>query len=340
MNSNVDYEVRPKAARARFAAPIWTLLLLAPFIAEVLSGSTRTSVLFVFIPEVMVWGVGALVCRDLVRRWRAGVPSLLLLGLALSAAEEWIIQQTSLAPLPFPGSHPDYGRVWGVNLVYFLFMLGFESIWVVVVPVHVTDLFFPARSAMPWLRKRWAVVAGFFFLFGGWIAWYGWTQQARPRLHAAPYHPPLGKVVLGLLMIAGLIVLAHLLRNVRSQANSGRRSVPARLTGVIAFVMGGVWFEIIGQQFSPYPVQPFWIAIAAGVAWAVIAWLVFRWLSSSPAWGKSHIFAVTFGATLACMAAPYLSISSWTRVDIIGIIIFDVIALVVFAMLAKKVFAG
>jgi hypothetical protein len=96
------------AVRERFAAPIWTLILLAPFIAEVLSGSTRTSILFVFVPEVIVWGVGALLCRELVRRWRAGGVSLLLLGLALSIAEEFIIQQTSLAPLPFPGSHPDY----------------------------------------------------------------------------------------------------------------------------------------------------------------------------------------------------------------------------------------
>lgn len=340
MNSNVDYEAQPEVARQRFAAPIWTLLLLAPFIAEVLSGSTRTSVLFVFVPEVMVWGVGALVCRDLVRRWRAGVPSLLALGLALSVAEEWIIQQTSLAPLPFPGSHADYGRIWGVNLVYFLFMLGFESVWVVVVPVHVTELFFSRCAAVPWLRKRGAVVAGFFFLIGSWIAWYGWTQQARPRLHAAPYHPPVGKIVLGLLIIAGLIVLAYLLRNVRSQADSGGRgAVPAWPAGVISFVLGGAWFELIGQQFAPNPVRPFWIVIAAGIAWTVIAWLLFRWMSSSPAWSKSHIFAATFGATLACMAAPYLSISSWSRIDVIGVVIFDIVALAVFAVLAKKVFS-
>jgi hypothetical protein len=83
----------------RFAAPIWTLLLLSPFIAEVLSGATRTSVLFVYVPEIMVWGVGALFCRELARRWQAGGVSLLLLGLALSIAEEFIIQQTSLAPM-------------------------------------------------------------------------------------------------------------------------------------------------------------------------------------------------------------------------------------------------
>src|SRR5215472_1997237 len=187
------------ADRPRLAGSIWTLVLLSPFIAEVLSGSTRTSFLFVFVPEVMVWGVGALLCRELVRRWRAGATSLLLLGLSLSIAEEFIIQQTSLAPLPFPGSHPDYGRIWGINLVYLLYMLGFESVWVVIIPVQVTELFFPEWAAKPWLRMRGAIAACVFFLMGSRIAWYGWTQQARPRLHAAPYHPQLAMIALGLL---------------------------------------------------------------------------------------------------------------------------------------------
>src|SRR5215469_5308500 len=135
----------------RFRGPIWALILLAPFIAEVLTGSTRTSILFVYVPEVMVWGVGALLCRELARRWRACGASLLLLGLALSVAEEFIIQQTAIATLPFPFSHADYGRMWGVNLVYLLFMLGFESVWVVVVPVQVMELFFPRAAEQPWL---------------------------------------------------------------------------------------------------------------------------------------------------------------------------------------------
>src|SRR5262245_34808083 len=197
VNSTTPRQSERTAERPRFAAPIWSLLLLSPFIAEVLSGSTRTSIIFVFIPEVMVWGVGALLCRELVRRWRAGGTSLLLLGLSLSIAEEFIIQQTSLAPLPFPGSHPDYGRMWGMNLIYFLYMLGYESVWVLVVPVQVTELFFPLRATQPWLKKRGAVVASIVFLLGSRIAWYGWTQQARPRLHAPPYQPPLEVIALG-----------------------------------------------------------------------------------------------------------------------------------------------
>ncbi len=71
-----------------------------------------------------------------------------------SVAEEFIIQQTSLAPLPFIGANAAYGRLWGVNWVYFLFLLGFESLWVVMVPVQITELCFPRHRHQPWLRKR------------------------------------------------------------------------------------------------------------------------------------------------------------------------------------------
>src|SRR5215471_10516116 len=236
-------DVAEQVTRPRFRGAIWTLLLLAPFISEVLSGSTRTSVLFVFLPEVMVWGVGALLSREMVRRWRAGGVSLLLLGLALSVAEEFIVQQTSLAPLPFPGSHPEYGRMWGVNLVYLMFMLGFESVWVVVVPVQVTELCFPKVADRPWLRRRGVIVSCVVFLLGCRIAWYAWTQRARPTLHAAPYHPPAGLLALGFALIAALIGGAYLARRVgQGTADVKRGMVPAWVAGLTAFVMGVAWF--------------------------------------------------------------------------------------------------
>jgi hypothetical protein len=78
-------------------APAFTLLILAPVVAEVLGGATRLSFIFVLIPEIMVWGCGALIAREVVRRWQGGWTSTLLLGLGLSIAEEFIIQQTSLS---------------------------------------------------------------------------------------------------------------------------------------------------------------------------------------------------------------------------------------------------
>ena len=339
MNNNVHHEPTP-SAQPRFAAPIWTLILLSPFIGEVLSGSTRTSILFVYIPEVMVWGVGALLCRELVRRWQAGGISLLFMGLALSVAEEFIIQQTSLAPLPFPGSHPEYGRIWGLNLVYLLFMLGYESVWVVLVPVQLTELFFPRRAAQPWLRKRGVILACVVFLLGCRIAWYGWTQQARPRLHAAPYHPPIGLIVLGLVAIGSLIAVAYLVRGLgRPSPHDRRRTAPAWLAALTAFVMGSAWFNLIGQNFVAKPVLPFGAAILAGVAWAAVAFTLFAWWSSRQAWSELHRFAAASAATLACMATPYLTIASWPKIDLVGKIIFDALAVIGILLLAKEVFA-
>src|SRR6516164_5900614 len=82
------------SSRWQRIGPILSLLLLAPMISEVLYGATRLSVIFVLIPEILTWGCGALIIRECVRRWNKGWPSMLLLGVALAFAEEWIIQQT------------------------------------------------------------------------------------------------------------------------------------------------------------------------------------------------------------------------------------------------------
>jgi hypothetical protein len=188
------------------------------------------------------------------------------------------------------------------------------------------------------LRLRGIIVGCIAFLLGSRIAWYGWTQQARPRLHAAPYHPPFALIGLGLAAIATLIAVAYLVRNFGTPtSNDLRKTIPAWVAGPTAFVMGGAWFEIIGQCFTPSPVQPFWIVIAAGVAWAGLAFALFvRW-SSRQAWSDVHRFAAAIGATLACMAVPYMTMASWAKVDVIGELVFDVFALAGILFLARKV---
>lgn len=321
----------------RYRGAIWTLIVLAPFIAEVLSGSTRLSVLFVFIPEMMTWGVGALLCRELARRWRAGGTSLLLLGLALSVAEEFLIQQTSLAPLPFPGSHAEYGRVWGVNLVWLLFMMGFESVWVVVVPVQVTELMFGSRARAPWLRTKGLVVCCVVFVLGCRIAWYGWTQQARPRLGAAAYHPPTVLLALGVGLILALIWLAYLLRGVgRGEENDGRGGVPAWVAGVAAFVGGAAWWAVITQVFVPRPIQPWWLVVVAAIVWAAVAYALFGAWPSRAAWGLRHRWAAAFGATLGVMISPYLNLAGWGKAELTAQVIFGVCGVVMFLLVGKR----
>ena len=325
-------------APTRYRGAIWTLLILAPVIGEVLSGSTRLSILFVLIPEVMVWGGGALLCRELVRRWRGGATSLLLLGLALSIAEEFIIQQTSIAPLPFPGANTAYGRYLGVNWVYLLFMLGFESVWVVLIPVQVTELIFPDRRDQPWLRTRGLIATCIAFLIGSRIAWYGWTQQARPRLHAAPYHPPATLILIGLAAITALIALAWLLRGYgHSGQVDSRQPVTPWLIGIKAFVFGAAWFELIGLIFVPHPSLAVWMPLVAGPVWALLSFGLVRYWSAAKGWRDIHRFALSFGATLGCMAISDVSAAGWTRIDLVAKFIFQFLAFLGFLLLARKV---
>lgn len=121
----------------------------------------------ILIPQITVWGGGALLIRECIRRWRKGWQSMLVMGLALAVAEEWLIQQTSISPLVASGECA-YGRVWGVNWVYFLWGLGYESVWVVLVPVQLTELLFPGLRDACWLRPEassssvWSSWSGFF----------------------------------------------------------------------------------------------------------------------------------------------------------------------------------
>src|ERR1700710_2566270 len=128
-------------------APAFTLAVLAPLLAELLAGATRFSAIFVFPIEVCVWGIGAVLIREVVRRKGLGWPSLLLLALVLAIAEECLIQQTSLAPLVIQLKGQIYARAFGVNYVYLLWALIYESVYVVMLPILLAEMLFPARRS-------------------------------------------------------------------------------------------------------------------------------------------------------------------------------------------------
>jgi len=304
--------------RPRNAAPIMTLLVLSPLIGEVLSGATRLSFIFVLVPEIMVWGCGTLIIRDVVRRWRGGGPSALLLGLGLAIAEEFIIQQTSLAPLPWLDPAAAYGRVAGVNWPYFLFMLGYESVWIVLVPILVTELIFPSRRQEPWLRPRGLAVASAVFVVGSFIAWFLWTQQARPNVfHVPVYNPPLVTVLIGALAI---VLLAGAAYAVRGSGRAPTARVPPRpwLVMVAALVLGFPWYLLMFVVFAPRMELALAVPVAASVLWGGAAFFVLQRWSQAAGWSDRHRWALSFGALLVCMLAGFLGASAWSRADTVA----------------------
>lgn len=317
-------------------APAFVLALLAPIIAEVLSGATRMSFIFALIPEIMVWGCGALIIREVVRRRRLPWTSMLLMGLGLSIAEEFVIQQTSLAPLPWL-SGPIYGRALGVNWLYFLFMLGYEGVWVVLVPVHLTEMIFLHRRNRPWLRTRGLIIAGAIFVVGSFAAWYGWVKRARPMVfHVPPYNPPLLTVMLGVAAIVVLVTIALMLRD--SSIHATKQSPSPWVAGAVALGFGFPWYVLLGFVFTPnlsLRSLPFWIPMLAGIAWAIGALALFRLWSSSAGWNDVHRYAVIFAAILVCMIAGFLGSSLWPKIDLIGKSVLDIIAVFLLLVLGR-----
>jgi hypothetical protein len=318
-------------------APAVTLLLLAPIIAEVLLGATRISVIFVLLPEIMVWGGGALMIREAVRRWHAGYASMILLGLALAMAEECVIQQTSLAPLV--GAAHVYGRFLGVNWVYLLALLVYECVWVVLVPVELTELLFPAWRHRPWVRKRGLVAYGILFLIGSYIAWYAWTQHARPSVFHVPiYNPPLLDILIALGVILLLAAAAFRLRGLRLDSPKIARTAPSPwLVGLAAFLLALPSFLLTGISYGAAPRLPLWIPMVGGIAWAVLSVMLLRRWASSPVWSVMHRFALVFGALLGSMSSGFMIFAGGALlIDWIGKSVLNIIAVVLMIVMARK----
>jgi hypothetical protein len=327
----------PNVSPWQKVGPILTLLILSPVIGEVMSGATRLSYLFVLVPEIMVWGCGTLLIRELLRHWHAGWTSTLLLGFGLAIAEEFLIQQTSIAPLPWLGGAPGYGRVWGINWPYFVFMLGYEAVWIVLVPIQVTELFFPGRRAECWLGLRGRLISSVIFVLGSFMAWFLWTQQARPNVfHVPVYHPPLVTILAGAATILLLVVTAYLVRRDRRTFRAEILPQPW-VVAITAYLLGLPWYGLMVLVFGPVRELQLLIPILAAVVWAAgLFFLIRKWALSS-GWQDSHRWALCFGALLVCMTGGFLGASTFSRLDLLGKIILNVLGIAGMVLLAARI---
>ncbi|MGC4045742.1 MAG: hypothetical protein QM758_18285 [Armatimonas sp.] len=317
-------------------AAVLTLLLLSPIIGEVMSGATRLSYIIVLVPEIMVWGCGTLLIRELVRRWGGGWLSVFLLGLGLAVAEEFLIQQTSLAPLPWLGNQPTYGRAFGVNWVYFLYMLGFESVWIVLVPTSIAELLFPEKRDKPWLGIGGMITTVIVFLLGSFIAWFAWIKIARSKtFHVPDYHPAIIAFVLGTLAILLLGVAGYALRNVRP-ATSLRHAPKPTVVAIIAFIIGIAWQLLLAIIFVPSVQGPVWIPLTLGLALAgATLWGIRNW-TGDKSWSEQHIWALAFGALVASMLGGFAGANAWPQTDLVGKIVLNLLGIAGMLWLSRR----
>jgi hypothetical protein len=340
----MDANVARVPTKGRFG-PAITLMVLAPLIAEVLPGATRMSSIFVFPLEVAIWGGGAVLIRAAVRHWKLGWLNMFLLACALSIAEEFVIQQTSIAPpiLQIVKGFPDYARAGGINYVYFLWALFYEAVLVVMVPVILAELLFRDRREDPWMGRGGALTVGAIFLVACVPAWFLWTQIVREQVfHFPHYTPPAGWVLAGVAAIAVLVFVA-LGPPGRALAAHGAALRPWNpwLLGIAAALGAVAWFAISVLAFGLKPDFPTWIPMMSGIALAALGLYLLPRMAAHADWSDCHRVALAFGASVSMMVVMFLGfIDGASALDLYGKLVIDVIAVVLLVALARRVAVG
>jgi hypothetical protein len=315
-------------------APALLLAFLAPMFAEVLPGATRFSSIFVFPIEMAVWGGGAVLARAIVRKRGLGWWSLLLLGLAVAIAEEFLIQQTSVAPMVIRLKGETWARAFGINYVYLLWALVYESIWVVLMSTLAVEMVFPRQRKETWLSRAGVIVTATLFAVGFFFAWFTWTQIARTKVfHQPPYNPQLLWVVAAAATIVLLIVAAL---RFPPKVSSSLGPPPPWLLGLVGAIWAVLWFGLVVLAFGIDP--HFSEVAAAGAGLIVVASLLYfvpRWAASA-GWSRRHNFALLAGSLTGSMAVSFVGFIGPPSNDLWFKIIVDLAALAGLAWLGRR----
>ncbi|GAA2702583.1 hypothetical protein [Actinoplanes palleronii] len=149
----------PVDTRPRHRGAAWTLVLLAPLIAELSLGTVplrQAWVVLIFLP---IYGGGALLIREVTRRIGGGFPSLLLFGAAYGVIEEGLVLQGLTSPHLY-GAADWAPRLFGLNTAYAELNLAYHPVFSITVPIVLTELIFAGHGRRPYLRRGGLIITG------------------------------------------------------------------------------------------------------------------------------------------------------------------------------------
>ncbi|HEY5392905.1 MAG TPA: hypothetical protein VIJ57_12355, partial [Hanamia sp.] len=298
------------------------------------------SSIFVLPIEMTVWGGGALLIRYVVRRWKLGWLSMLLLGVALAIAEECLIQQTSLAPMVIKLKGETYARAFGVNYVYFLWAIIYEPVFVIFLSINLVELIFPKRKDDLWISRGGMFVVIPLFILGSFLAWFSWTQIARVKVfHLPPFNPSLTQVIIAVVAICILIFIATKSLRSRQPRQSTSIKIPAPLIpGILGCIWATLLFGLVLLGFGIAPHFPPFIAVAGAVILLIVFPVVFlpRLINSS-FWTVVHQYGLVCGTVIGSMLVSQLGFMDTTGADLYFKIITNIIAVILLIILGNKV---
>jgi hypothetical protein len=138
--------------------PAWFLFFFAPLTAEYVSGSSPYLNPFVWLGNLLLYGAGTLLIRELRVRWGKGWLAVFILAAAYMVAEEGLMLNTLFDP-----AKNTMGRSLGVNWVWTAGMLLVHSVVSIFAPILMAEAIYDEQSREPWIKRRtfWLLLAAF-----------------------------------------------------------------------------------------------------------------------------------------------------------------------------------
>jgi hypothetical protein len=317
-----------KGSNMRRVAPAIALFFLAPLIAEYLLGDLPITYLAALVALAPMYGGGAVLIREMVRRSGRGWPSIVLLAIAFGLFEEGIATQSLFNPDYYHAHLLDHGFIpaLGIALPWTLYVVALHAVWSISTPVALVEALTPSRRNAPWLRTSGLVVSIVVFLGGA-------TFMTVTSYRTDHFIAPWPRLVAVLLVVATLSTLA--LRGPRrgSASPSTTRAPSAWLVFAVAVVAGVVF---MAAQLAAW-VLPAWVSVAAASAdLAGVVWMA--WAGSRRAgWNGRHRLALAAGAVVtygwhSFTFAPLVETSSTVAVVSHAVFAGGAVVLLVVAM--------
>ncbi len=287
-----------------------TLILVAPFVAEFLLGDLSIRVLVALIPMAPMYGGGALLIREVVRRTRRGWPSILVLGAAYALIEEGFTTQSLF--------NPDYLHLHGHFLTYAwipflhiggwwtLFMLNLHTFWSISASIALVEALFPAQARQPWLGRVGDSVVFVLFLLGCVIG-------TRITLKGDHWVAPASQFLSAGLVIVLLIVIAFRLQPSEPHSEPAPVSGPVPspwLTGGITFVLG--FCVLVDPPFLN------WGAVALMLAIDILFLAMVFVLSRRAAWSPLHVLSLAAGGAIAYGTHAFMAHAVYGGADLVA----------------------
>jgi len=299
----------------RRVAPALGLYFLAPLISEFLLGDfpiTRLGIILILAP---VYGGGALLIREIVRRTGGGWPRMIVLALAYGIFEEAFTTQTLFNPnylgLNLHLLDHAYIPALGIGAWWTVFVLTLHTIWSISVSIGLAEALVPERATQPWLRTLGlTIVTVLFVAIAVMMTKYSIKQD---HSHFIATKAQFAWSAVFVVVVAGAAFLFP-----RSSSEQSSSSAPSPWVAGFAALLLTSLFEVTPPAWG-------WGAVACYFALDIVAIALYWVWSRRHGWNSLHRLAMAGGAALtyawhAFLQSPVTGGS--TRLNLISHVVF------------------